>query len=131
MGHPLPLVQWLVIIVVSRLMAWLLRWVGQPAVVGEMLAGLALGPLLFGAIAPQWQERLFPMESLGNLQSLSTLGLVLFMMVVGAELRMPRGGVALLRAAGWISSLAFVLPAAMALTIAPWLFLDYAPQGVA
>lgn len=131
MGHPLPLVQWLVIIVVSRLMAWLLRWVGQPAVVGEMLAGLALGPLVFGAIAPQWQERLFPMESLGNLQSLSTLGLVLFMMVVGAELRMPRGGEALLRAAGWISSLAFVLPAAMALTIAPWLFLDYAPQGVA
>ena len=36
------LVQLLVIIVASRLLAWLLRWLGQPAVVGEMLAGLAL-----------------------------------------------------------------------------------------
>ncbi|WP_430392276.1 cation:proton antiporter [Dyella sp. 20L07] len=131
MGHPLLLVQLLVIIVASRLLAWVLRWLGQPAVVGEMLAGLALGPLLFGAVAPTWQARLFPLESLGALQSLSTLGLVLFMMVVGAELRVPRGTERLLRSASWIGGLAFVLPALMILGITPWLFASYAPTGVA
>lgn len=129
MGHPLLLVQLLVIIVASRLLAWLLRWLGQPAVVGEMLAGLALGPLLLGALAPAWQASLFPPDSLGALQSLSTLGLVLFMTVVGAELRVPTGG-RLLRPAGWIGGLAFVLPGVLALGISPWLFRGYAPAGV-
>lgn len=125
MGHPLLLVQLLVIIVVSRLIASLARRIGQPAVVGEMLAGLALGPIIFGAIAPEWQQQLFPADSLGNLQSLSTLGLVLFMMVVGAELRVPanaQGG--LLRPAAWIGGLAIVIPVALALGVAPWLYVD-------
>jgi Kef-type K+ transport system membrane component KefB len=130
MGHPLLLVQLLVIILASRLLAWLLRWLGQPAVVGEMLAGLALGPLVFGALAPAWQGRLFPPDSLGALQSLSTLGLVLFMTVVGAELRVPRGAPGLLRAASWIGGLACVLPAAFALAITPRLYIGFAPQGV-
>jgi Kef-type K+ transport system membrane component KefB len=129
-GHPLLLVQLLVVLLVSRWFAWALRWLGQPAVVGEMLAGLALGPLLFGALAHDWQARLFPPDSLGALQSLSTLGLVLFMMVIGAELRMPSGAGRLLRAASWIGGLAFVLPALLALCITPWLFTGYAPQGV-
>ncbi|MHA6206160.1 cation:proton antiporter [Dyella soli] len=131
MGHPLLLVQLLVIIVVSRLIAAIARRVGQPAVVGEMLAGLALGPLVFGALAPGWQQRLFPLDSLGNLQSLSTLGLVLFMAVVGAELRVPakaHGG--LLRPAMWIGGLAMLIPGALALAIAPWLYADYAPPGI-
>lgn len=131
MGHPLLLVQLLVILLVSRVFALALRWLGQPAVVGEMLAGLALGPLLFGALAPGWQARLFPADSLGALQSLSTLGLVLFMTVVGAELRMPNGAGRLLRAASWIGGLAFVLPVLLALGIAPLLFANYAPSGVA
>jgi Kef-type K+ transport system membrane component KefB len=131
MGHPLLLVQLLVIIVVSRLIAALARRIGQPSVVGEMLAGLALGPIVFGAIAPAWQQQLFPVDSLGNLQSLSTLGLVLFMTVVGAELRVPasaQGG--LLRPAAWIGGLAIVIPVALALLVAPWLYVDYAPPGI-
>ena len=130
MGHPLLLVQLLVIITASRLFAWLLRGLGQPAVVGEMLAGLALGPLVFGAVAPTWQTRLFPLDSLGALQSLSTLGLVLFMMVVGAELRVPRGAPRLLHSAGWIGGLACVLPALLALAIAPRLYGHFAPPGI-
>jgi Kef-type K+ transport system membrane component KefB len=131
MGHPLLLVQLLVIIVVSRLIAALARRIGQPAVVGEMLAGLALGPIVFGALAPEWQQQLFPLDSLGHLQSLSTLGLVLFMTVVGAELRVPasaQGG--LLRPAAWIGGLAIVVPVALALLIAPWMYVDYAPPGI-
>lgn len=131
MGHPLLLVQLLVIIVAARLIATLARRVGQPAVVGEMLAGLALGPLVFGALAPEWQQQLFPAASLGNLQSLSTLGLVLFMVVVGAELRVPanaKGG--LLRPAAWIGGLAVVLPVGLALVVAPLLYAGYAPPGI-
>ncbi|QNK03072.1 cation:proton antiporter [Dyella telluris] len=131
MGHPLLLVQLLVIIVASRLIAAIARRFGQPAVVGEMLAGLALGPIVFGAIAPGWQQALFPAQSLGQLQSLSTLGLVLFMVVVGAELRVPahaRGG--LMRPAAWIGGLAVILPVAVALGVAPMLYADYAPPGI-
>ncbi|ULU25659.1 cation:proton antiporter [Dyella terrae] len=131
MGHPLLLIQLVVIIVAARLVATIARRFGQPAVVGEMLAGLALGPIVFGAIAPTWQQRLFPADSLGNLQSLSTLGLVLFMVVVGAELRVPasaRGG--LLRPAAWIGGISVVLPMALALGIAPLLYANYAPPGI-
>jgi Kef-type K+ transport system membrane component KefB len=131
MGHPLLLIQLMVIIVVSRVIAAIARRFGQPAVVGEMLAGLALGPIVFGAIAPDWQQALFPVASLGQLQSLSTLGLVLFMVVVGAELRVPahaQGG--LMRPAAWIGVLAVILPAAMALAIGPMLYADYAPPGI-
>lgn len=131
MGHPLLLVQLLVIIAVSRVIAVVARRVGQPAVVGEMLAGLALGPIVFGAIAPRWQQALFPLESLGQLQSLSTLGLVLFMVVVGADLRVPaqaQGG--LMRPAMWIGVLAVLLPVALALGVAPLLYADYAPPGI-
>ncbi len=131
MGHPLLLVQLLVIIVAARLMAAVARRFGQPAVVGEMLAGLALGPIVFGAIAPDWQQQLFPVESLGQLQSLSTLGLVLFMMVVGAELRVPAGTQGgLLRPAAWIGTLSVLLPVALALGVTPLLYADYAPLGV-
>ena len=131
MGHPLLLVQLLVIIVASRCIAVLMRRVGQPAVIGEMLAGLALGPLVFGALAPAWQQQLFPADSLGALQSLSTVGLALFMMVVGAELRVPansKGG--LLRPAAWIGALAVLVPVLLALVAAPSLYADYAPAGV-
>ena len=131
MGHPLLLVQLLVILLVARSIAWALRWLGQPPVVGEMIAGLVLGPPVFGALAPQWQASLFPAASLGALQSLSTLGLVLFMMVVGAELRMPGGAPRQLAAAGWIGGLGVVVPMLLGFGIAPTLYAGYAPSGVA
>ena len=49
---PLLLVQLLVILAGARLAGRAVRLVGQPLVIGEMLAGLALGPSLFGALAP-------------------------------------------------------------------------------
>ena len=63
MGHALLLVQLVAILVTARALAWLLRWIGQPPVIGEMIAGLALGPLLFGALAPAWQGWLFAPDS--------------------------------------------------------------------
>lgn len=131
MGQALLLIQLIVILLIARGLAWLLRWIGQPPVIGEMIAGLALGPLLFGALAPVWQAWLFAPASLPALNGLSQIGLVLFMFIVGAELRLPGGVRQTLRAAGAVGSLAVLLPIGLALLITPTLYPRYAPAGIA
>ncbi|MBB3226367.1 Kef-type K+ transport system membrane component KefB [Luteibacter sp. Sphag1AF] len=131
MGAALLLVQLVVILLTARALAWVLRWFGQPPVIGEMIAGLALGPLVFGAIAPDTQAALFTKASLPALQSLSTLGLVLFMFVVGAELRMPGGARRQLGHATRVGVLAVALPMLLGVAAAPALYPRFAPEGVA
>jgi Kef-type K+ transport system membrane component KefB len=75
-----------VILVVTHLVSWLLRKCSQPRVVGEMVAGILLGPSLLGWVAPNLSNAIFPPESLGPLYSLSQVGLLLFMFMVGLEL---------------------------------------------
>src|SRR3954454_18143766 len=99
------LLQLIVILVAARACGWLLRWLGQPQVVGEMAAGLVLGPVVLGFYAPTWSAQLFSRELLGGLNALSTLGLVLFMFVVGLEIRSPGGVRQQLRAAGSVGVL--------------------------
>lgn len=76
-----------VIIATGRLVAWGFRKIGQPEVVGEMAAGILLGPSLLGRISPGAFANLFPSNSLGPLYALSQVGLVLFMFLVGLEVR--------------------------------------------
>jgi K+:H+ antiporter len=83
---PLLLIQIIVILVAARLTGALVRRLGQPQVVGEMIAGIALGPSLLGAQAPQVAALLFPAGSLAFLNTLSQIGLVVFMFLVGLEL---------------------------------------------
>ncbi|HUQ79522.1 MAG TPA: cation:proton antiporter [Gemmatimonadaceae bacterium] len=83
---PLLLVQIIVILVVARVVGALMRRIGQPQVVGEMVAGIALGPSLFGAQAPALSAALFPPSSLGFLNALSQIGLLVFMFLIGLEL---------------------------------------------
>ncbi len=77
------LMQLIVIVVVARVIGRFFVRIGQPVVVGEMFAGIALGPSLLGAIAPNVSRFLFPPSSLINLQLLSQVGIVIFMFVVG------------------------------------------------
>ena len=77
----------LVILLAARLVASAFRLVRQPGVVGEMAAGLLLGPSLLGRIAPAAMNALFPANGLGPLYALSQVGLVLFMFLVGLEVR--------------------------------------------
>src|SRR5436190_7228068 len=86
--HPLAvlLAQIITIIVVARFFGWIFRKIGQPSVVGEIIAGIVLGPSLVGMYFPEISGLLFPKESLGNLQFLSQIGLILFMFVIGMEL---------------------------------------------
>ncbi|HYR28655.1 MAG TPA: cation:proton antiporter, partial [Thermoanaerobaculia bacterium] len=82
-GLALTLFQILLIIATARAMGALLRRLGQPAVIGEIAAGIFLGPSLFGAIAPGTFAAIFPAASIPTLFSLSQIGLVLFMFLVG------------------------------------------------
>ena len=72
-----------VILAVCRLMGTLFRKFHQPRVVGEMFAGILLGPSLLGWISPQFSAYLFPPSSLGFLNALSQVGVVIFMFLVG------------------------------------------------
>ena len=72
-----------VILAVCRLVGTLFQKIHQPRVVGEMFAGIMLGPSLLGWIAPQISAYLFPPSSLGFLNALSQVGVVIFMFLVG------------------------------------------------
>lgn len=80
------LLQIIAIILAARFVGMLFRKIGQPSVIGETVAGIALGPSLLGMYFPEFSTFLFPVESLGNLGVLSQIGLILFMFVVGMEL---------------------------------------------
>lgn len=125
------LLQLTIILASARLFAWLLQRIGQPPVIGEMLAGLALGPIVFGALAPQWHAWVFPHAGLAGLDGLSQVGLVLFMFVVGAELRAPDGARERIVAAAWVGVLGVLLPMALGFLVAPILHTQYAPAGIA
>ena len=86
--HPLGLLllQIIVIMLVARLFGVLANKLRQPAVVGEIIAGVLLGPSLLGWTMPAFSGFLFPAESLKNLQFLSQIGLAFFMFIVGMEL---------------------------------------------
>ncbi|MBO9661834.1 cation:proton antiporter [Dokdonella sp.] len=124
------LLQLALILGLARLLAWLLGRLGQPPVIGEMIAGFLLGPIAFGALAPELHRWLFAPEHLVALNGISQIGLVLFMFVIGAELRAPHGARAGLLAAAWIGVLAVVVPVALGLGLAPLLHAHYAPDGV-
>ncbi len=124
------LVQLLVIVLTARLCGRLLRRFGQPPVIGEMAAGLVLGPLLLGAWLPAAHAAVFPAASMPALSGLATLGVVFFMFIVGAELRAPAGTRAQVRTAFSVGGLGIVLPLTLAVAVAPVLYPDHAPAGV-
>lgn len=130
--HPLALllVQIITIIFVARFFGWICRKIGQPTVIGEMIAGIVLGPSLVGTIFPEYSALLFPKESLGNLQFLSQIGLILFMYVVGMELDLS---VLKNKAkdAVVISHASIIIPFTMGITLAYFIYRDFAPDGVA
>ena len=78
--------QLIAILIATRLVGSLFVKLGQPAVVGEMFAGVFLGPSLLGLIFPNAYNLIFPIASLGTLKLLSQIGVCLFMFVVGMEL---------------------------------------------
>lgn len=129
--HPLAifLLQLVLIIIVSRLFGYLFRKMGQPGVMGEMIAGIALGPSLMGWLTPGFSEFIFPPSSMGNLQMLSQVGLVLFMFVVGMELDLnivkKKAGSAVV-----ISHASIVIPYGLGVALSYFMYRSYAPKDI-
>ena len=129
--HPLAilLAQIVTIIIVARFFGWIFRKIGQPSVIGEILAGIFLGPSLVGSYFPEFSSALFPEASLGNLQFLSQIGLILFMFVVGMELDLK----ALKNKANEavvISHASIVIPFTLGVGLAYFVYHKFAPEGV-
>ncbi len=112
-----------VILGTCRLVGRIARHFGQPQVVAEMIAGVLLGPSLFGWVAPQWQQALFPPQSMTILYAVSQVGLALYMFVVGMELRseLLRNRV---RQAVSISLAGMLVPFVLGGALALWLVAD-------
>lgn len=80
------LLQIIVILITCRLFGWLFAKMQQPTVIGEIVAGIVLGPSVLGHLLPSLSAFLFPFDSLQNINMLSQFGLILFMFAIGMEL---------------------------------------------
>lgn len=80
------LLQIIVILITCRLFGWLFAKMQQPTVIGEIVAGIVLGPSVLGHLLPSVSSFLFPLDSLQNINMLSQFGLILFMFAIGMEL---------------------------------------------
>ena len=129
--HPLAilLAQVVTIILVARIFGWICTKIGQPTVIGEMIAGIVLGPSLVGMYFPEFSAVLFPAQSLGNLQFLSQVGLILFMYIVGMELDLTA-----LRSkahdAVVVSHASIIIPFALGAGLSYFLYDQFAPQTI-
>ncbi|HZN03728.1 MAG TPA: cation:proton antiporter [Candidatus Polarisedimenticolia bacterium] len=124
------LLQLVVVLATARLAGRAAAFLGQPRVIGEMVAGLALGPSLFGWLRPDWMHALFPADRMGSLSTLSNLGVILFMFVVGLHLDGALLGQRA-KAAVAVSWASIVVPFALGAALAPWLHPGFAGTGVA
>lgn len=83
---PLLLLQIITILFFVRIFGWICQKIGQPTVIGEIIAGVVLGPSVLGLLFPDISNLIFPASSIGNIKLLSEIGLILFMFIVGMEL---------------------------------------------
>jgi Kef-type K+ transport system membrane component KefB len=120
--------QMAIVLVTCLVCGWIASRLGQARVIGEMCGGILLGPSVFGRITPHFFARLFPENSLGSLDVLSTVGLVLFLFLIGSELDYEH-----LRqqktTAAFASLTSIVLPFGMAVLVAPLLQERFSPGG--
>lgn len=118
---PLVLLDVAIVVVAARLAGHLFRRLGQPAVIGEIAAGIALGPTLLGLLPGDLDTVLFPPEVRGHLSVIAQLGLALFMFIVGLEIDVSlikgRG-----RTAGVVAAGSMVLPFALGAGVALLLY---------
>ena len=119
------LMQIIVILTMAGIFRWLFRKIGQPPVMGEMIAGIVLGPSVLGLIFPQAMTFLFPATSLETLRLLSQIGVVLFMFIVGMELNIrhlrEKGSAAVM-----ISHASIIVPFLLGATLSLFLYRELA-----
>jgi Kef-type K+ transport system membrane component KefB len=122
------LIQIIIIVLATRAAGWLFRKISLPSVVGEITAGILLGPSLFGWIWPHGFAFIFTPASLDVLRLLSQIGVTVFMFIVGMELEAgPLKGK--VRAALVVSQTGIIVPFAFGMTSALFLYSNYAETG--
>ena len=123
------LVQLILIVLLARIFGALAWRVGQPAVIGEMVAGLVLGPSVLGGLWPGFFQFVFPADSLGALRIMSQVGVILFMFLVGMELDLPQArrhaNTALM-----VSHVSIIFPCFLGVVVALFLYRSFAPPDV-
>lgn len=119
------LIQIIVILIMCKIVGWLMKKIGQPVVIGEILAGIILGPSVLGYFAPEITLHLFPKESLSNITILSQFGLILFMYTIGMELDI---GIVKkkLQETILISHISMIVPFFLGILIAYYIYDNYA-----
>ena len=117
------------ILAVSRLLGAIFRRLGQPQVVGEIIAGILLGPSFFGWLAPSASAALFPSVAVSYLKVLSEYGVIFFMFLVGLELdpQLLRGRG---RTAVATAQASIAVPFLLGIVLASWAYDRLAPPGV-
>jgi Kef-type K+ transport system membrane component KefB len=125
---PTLLLQIIVIVGAARLTGAAFRRIGQPAVIGEIVAGMVVGPSVLGAVAPDAFAFLFPPRSTELLQLFAQIGVILFLFAVGLELDLD-----LLRrraqTALFVSHASIVVPYFLGVVLALGLYREFAPPG--
>jgi Kef-type K+ transport system membrane component KefB len=130
--HPLAILilQVISIILAARFAGFLFNKIGQPTVIGEIVAGIVLGPSVLGYFFPEFSVFLFPAESLENLKFLSQVGLMLFMFVIGMELDLK-----VLRNqahdAVVISHASIIIPYFLGMGLAYYMYAEFSPDTIA
>lgn len=115
------------ILLVTRAFGWLAQCIRQPQVVGEMIAGIVLGPSLFARFFPGTFAYVFPTSVLPALSVLSQLGLLLFMFAVGLEVDLDR----ILKQRSTvvlISNVSIVLPLLLGIGVATMFYPQFAGE---
>ena len=125
----LVLIEILVVIGGSRLVGWMFRSIKQPLVIGEIVAGIALGPSLLGWVAPEMASELFPKLTLPFLNLLSQIGLIFFMFLIGLELD-PKYLKGNLRTAVITSGVSILVPFSLASILAFVIYPILSPTSV-
>jgi Kef-type K+ transport system membrane component KefB len=123
------LVQIIVIITIARGLGTVFTTMGQPAVIGEMVGGILLGPSLLGWLGPGAEAFLFPVSSLGALQLLGQIGVILFMFIVGMEVN-PQSLRQRAHSAVLISHVRILAPFMLGTALSLFLYLPLAPPDV-
>ncbi len=124
------IVQVILILIASRVCTLLLKRIGQPQVIGEMIAGILLGKSVFAIFWPEAFFAIFPESAMPRLYFISQIGLIFFMFVVGLDLKLSdmknRAS-----AAVWISYVSMSFPFVLGSLLALAIYDSYGPKGVA
>jgi Kef-type K+ transport system membrane component KefB len=123
------ILQIITIIVAAKVFGFLFKKIGQPTVIGEIVAGIILGPSFVGMYFPEFSAFLFPKTSLPNLKFFSQIGLILFMFIIGMELDLKTLGKRA-HEAFIISHASIIFPFALGMGLAYFMYQSYAPANV-